>query len=83
MSPLDTSIEAERVQLEALRRMGPEGRLRTAIQLSQMSRALLLEGVCRRHPGYNEQQIRLKTISLILPAELFRATYPESQNILP
>jgi hypothetical protein len=83
MRPLDTTVEAERVQLEALKRMGPEGRLRAAIELSHTCRMLLTEGVRRRHPEYNEEQIRLKVISLLLPSELFSLAYAESQNIPP
>lgn len=83
MRPLDTTIEAEGAQLEALKRMGPEGRLRAAIELSHTSRMLLTEGVRRRHPEYNEKQIKLKVISLLLPPELFSSAYPESQNIPP
>lgn len=83
MRALDTTIEAEKAQLDSLKRMGPERRLRTAIELTHISRALLVEGVRRRHPEYNEEQIRLKAISLILPPELFSSAYPEHQSILP
>ena len=78
----DTSREAEKKQIEILRRLGPEGRLLAAIELSRTSRSLLLEGVKRRHPDYDERQIRLETIRLTLPAELFRAAYPEAGEIL-
>jgi hypothetical protein len=52
----DTARDAEKKQIEILRRMGPEGRL---------------------HAAYNERQIRLETIRLTLPEELFRAAYSE------
>jgi len=47
MSPLDTTPEAEKVQLEIFRRMGPEKRLQAGIALSRMCRELLAEGVRR------------------------------------
>jgi len=79
----DTSGEAEIKQIEILRRMGPEARLAAAVELSRISRKLLEEGVRRRHPDYDERQIRLETIRLILPKELFLAAYPQAGEILP
>jgi hypothetical protein len=78
----DTARDAERKQIEILIRMGPEGRLRAAIELSRISRKLLREGVQKRHPDYDERQIRLETIRLILPEELFRAAYPNTDERL-
>lgn len=74
----DTLKDAQEKQMEILRRMGPEGRLRAAIALSRTSRELLSEGVRRRHPDYDERRIRLQTIHLILPEDLFRAAYPDA-----
>jgi hypothetical protein len=76
----DTARDAEEKQIEILRRMGPEGRLHAAIELTRISRKLLLEGVHRRHPDYNERQIRLETIRLTLPEELFSAAYPQTDE---
>jgi hypothetical protein len=78
MSPLDTTPEAERVQLEAFRRMGPEKRLQADIALSPMGRELLAEGVRRGHPEYDERQVKLATIRLTLPEDLFSAAYPDA-----
>ena len=83
MRPLDTSIEAEKVQIEVFRRMAPEQRLKTAIQLCQTSRKLLAEGVRKRHPDYNAQQIKFAVLRLLLPYKLFLAAYPEAKKILP
>jgi len=78
----DTVRDAEKKQIEILRRMGPEGRLRAAMELTRTSRKLLLEGVHKRHPDYDERQIRLETIRLILPEELFLAAYPNADERL-
>lgn len=83
MIPLDTTPEAARIQLEVFRRMGPKGRLQAGIALSRTCRELLREGVRRRHPEYDERQIRLAVIRLMLPEDLFRAAYPEARDILP
>jgi len=77
----DTTFEAEQVQLEIFRRMGPEKRLQCVIALSQACRELLKEGVRRRHPEYNERQITLAVARLMLPEKLFLAAYPEGRDI--
>jgi hypothetical protein len=83
MSPLDTTSEAEQMQLEVFRRMGPEKRLQAGIALSRMCRELLAEGVRRRHPEYDERKVKLATIRLTLPEDLFSAAYPEGRDIQP
>lgn len=79
----DTARDAEKKQIEILRQMGPERRLAAAVELSRISRKLLAEGVHRRKPEYDERQIRLETIRLTLPKELFLAAYPEAGENLP
>jgi len=83
MRPLDTSPDAEEVQIEVFRRMGPEKRLHSAALLSDTCRALLAEGVRRRHPDYDEEQVRLAVIRCLLPEDLFLRAYPSAHNILP
>jgi hypothetical protein len=81
--PLDTSPEVERVQVEIFRKMTPARRLQLAIELTQTSRKLLALGVRRRHPEYNEEQIRLAVIRLTIPEKLFLAAYPHAKEIVP
>lgn len=83
MRALDTTSHAEKVQLDIFRRMKPEKRLQAAIDLAQTSRKLLKEGVSTRHPKYNEDQIRLAVIRLMLGEELFLAAYPNAKDIMP
>ena len=83
MKPLDTTPEAEKIQLDIFRRMGPERRLQAGLDLSRTCRELLREGVRLRHPDYNERQIRLAVTRLTLPDDLFSAAYPEARDILP
>lgn len=83
MRSLDTTLQAEKVQVEVFRRMKPEMRLQVAIDLAQTSRKLVEEGVYRRHPDYGEDQIRLAAIRLILEEDLFLSAYPEARDILP
>jgi len=83
MAALDTAPGADAVQLEVYRRMAPEARLRAALELTAMSRELLVAGVRGRHPEYDEDQVRLAAIRLWLGAELFRAAYPDEREMEP
>ncbi len=80
---LDTTAEAERVQIEIFRRMPPGQRLQSASALYRMARSLMETGVRMRHPDYNDEQVRLAVIQLTLPEELFLAAYPHARDILP
>jgi hypothetical protein len=83
MRPLDTSSEAERVQIEIFRRMEPQKRLQAAALLSETCRTLLAEGIRKRHPNYDEEQIRLAVIRCLLPEDLFLRAYPIARDVLP
>lgn len=75
----DTSLEAVAAQAEAFRRMGPEGRLRAALEMSEEIRRVLEDGVRARHPGYTGEEAHLAAIRLLLGDALFRAVYPSAQ----
>jgi len=63
--------------------MGPEGRLRAGIDLARTSRNLLLEGLRKRHPEFDDHQVRMAYLQLVLPRDLVLAAYPETRNVLP
>jgi hypothetical protein len=44
--------------LEVLRRLGPEGRLRKALELTETARQLVLAGIRAGHPELPESSIR-------------------------
>jgi hypothetical protein len=44
--------------IRALRRLGPEGRLRRAFELTEFSRALFLQGLRIRFPEKSDAEIR-------------------------
>jgi len=54
---LDTSAEARRIQEEAQRRLGPEGRLRVALDLSEAVREIRLAGLRSEAPGVSEAEL--------------------------
>jgi hypothetical protein len=41
------------------------------------------EGVRIRHPEYDEWQVKMAVIRLILPGDLFLKAYPQADTILP
>ena len=83
MKSLDTNPDAEKVQIEIFRRMGPEKRLQSAALLSETCRTLLAEGIRMRHPDYNEEQVGLAVIRSLLPEDLFLRAYPGAHDIVP
>jgi hypothetical protein len=61
--------------------MTPEQRDAIAAELSENVRLIAAEGVRRRHPDYNEDQVRLAVIRLQLGEELFAAAYPDCEVV--
>jgi hypothetical protein len=74
--PADTTLEAMRAQMAIWQRMGPEGRQRRVVQLTNTARRLARDGIRQRHPEYTEDEVRLTEIRLRLGDELFRKVYP-------
>ena len=66
----DTSPEAHAVQLELLRRMSPDERLEKAFSLSNGVRRMAMDAIRRRHPDFDEVQVRIKFIELTYGKEL-------------
>lgn len=75
--PRDTTLEAYRVQIEVLRRLGPQGRLRMMAALNRGLRRTIEAGIRRRHPDYNDQQVKLARIKLTVGQEVFNNLLPE------
>ena len=65
MVPLDTTPEAAALQLQAYREMGPAGRLRIALELSDFTHTLAVAGIRRRHPELSEEQARRKLAEML------------------
>ncbi len=60
----DTHPDAERVQLELLRRATPERRAALALALSQQAAQLTRAAIRRANPGAGEIEIDLKYVAL-------------------
>ena len=83
MAPRDTTSEAHAVQLMLYRRMGPERRLRVGLELTEMGRRLLRDGIRRRHPEYDDRDALLAFRRLWLGPVLFRQAYPGQPELSP
>jgi len=57
MPARDTSAKAAAIQNELHSKLGPEGRFRLAMQMSELAREFAQAGVRRRYPGYTDEQI--------------------------
>jgi len=77
--PADTSKEAARVQVEALRRMGLSGRAELTMQLCDNLRQITKAGIRHRHPDYTDQQVTQAYLRLILEPELFQQVFPSCE----
>lgn len=55
--PLDTTSDAWSRQQAALADLGPEGRYRVALELSEAVRAIQLAGIRARHPDWDHRRI--------------------------
>jgi hypothetical protein len=50
MRALDTTADADEAQASIQRRLGPEGRLKVAMEMSEIARRLARAGLRARHP---------------------------------
>lgn len=51
--PRDTTPSAWNAQRSVLKRLGPVGRIRVAIDLSEAVRSIQLDGILARNPGWS------------------------------
>jgi len=58
--------EAKRVEIEALRRLGPAGRLAMAQQLYRTAWQLKAAGLRHLHPDWTDEQVQTKVRELFL-----------------
>ena len=81
--PRDTDAESHRVQMEALRRIGPSGRLGIALKMSDEARTVAMAGIAARHPEYTPQQVRWALFRKLLGHEIFTAAWPGADELEP
>ena len=66
----DTSEEALAIQLDWFRRMSPTERVNKMCKLSASLRRMAMDAIRRRHPEYDQHEIRMKFIELTYGKEL-------------
>ena len=67
MLAFDTTPDAAAVQEAAYRHMGGVGRLRIALDLSNIAHALAETGIRKRHPEYTAEQVTAALARQIYP----------------
>jgi hypothetical protein len=65
MTSRDTTPAAAATHEESLRRLGPEGRLRIAFELSDLTHAFAVAGIRDRHPEYSEVEARRELAKIL------------------
>jgi hypothetical protein len=80
---LDTSAEAEAVQLGVYRRMGGAERVAVAFRLGALVREATIAGIRRRHPDYSREDAAGAYRRLILGDALMRLAFPHDRLVEP
>ncbi|MCE5185394.1 MAG: hypothetical protein LLF76_04630 [Planctomycetaceae bacterium] len=75
----DTTPEAAAIQMEVLRKMGPEGRAKLTFDLCENLRQITRAGIRHRHPDYSEHQVPQEYLKLILDKSLFEQIFPNCE----
>jgi hypothetical protein len=83
MHSLDTTVEAQQVQIQVYRRLGPEGRLQRAMDMCDEAREVAQSGIRARHPEYSDEAVKWALFRLLLGDSLFRAAYPGRPLLAP
>lgn len=66
----DTRDDARTAQIAALRRLGAEGRLRLAAEMSEDARQIAIESERRRHPEMTAHDARLAVLRRLWGSDL-------------
>jgi len=78
----DTSVDAERLQIEAWRRMSPLEKAEIVSQATSDTLTLALSGIRQRHPDASERECFIRLAALRLGPTLVREVYPDASQIL-
>lgn len=77
----DTSLEAERTQVELWRRMSPIEKLYAVSESTQAVLQLSLVGIRLRHPEAADEECRMRLAILKLGRELACRVFPEAARL--
>ena len=62
---LDTAVAAELLHEQSYRELGMGGRLKIALELSDLTHAFAVAGIRRRHPEWSEAEARRHLASVL------------------
>jgi hypothetical protein len=65
MVPRDTTPAAAALQEDAYRRMGNDGRLRVALELSDLTHAFAAAGIRRNHPELTDEEVQRELVVVL------------------
>lgn len=77
----DTSIAAERIQVERWRQMSPLEKVRLVTEISRAALQLSLAGIRLRHPHASDRECALRLAVLTLGQPLASRAYPETAHL--
>lgn len=77
MIPFDTDPRAHHAQVEALRRLGPAGRIAQAFEMSELAREMSKAGIKKRHPEYSDEDAVRALVWLLYGEDLARKIWNE------
>jgi hypothetical protein len=81
--PFDTTPDAHQVQLDIYRRLGGAERVAILFRLNALVRETAQAGIRRRHPRYNESEVRWALRRLVLGDEMMRKVFPDLALVDP
>lgn len=82
-APHDTDSEARRLQLEAYRRIGSQGRAEAVFRLIALARDIAVTGIRNRHPDYDDAQVQRALLRLRYGDVIARAVWPALPLVEP
>ena len=77
----DTSLEAERTQVELWRRMSPIEKLHAVSESTRSVLQLSLVGIRLRHPDASDEECKARLAILKLGRQLACKVYPEAAHL--
>ena len=79
---LDTSVEAQQVQIMLWRQMSTLEKARAVGKISRRLRELSMAGIRQRYPSASESECRVRYALLTLGRSLALSAYPEAAPVL-
>ncbi len=76
----DTTAEAFAEQIKVLRRLSVSERAAMAFELSDNLRQIVVDGVCHRHPAWDETRVRRETFRIVYGDRLYTQVFGQSRT---